>query len=140
MQWYEEEDRPSPEQDGQVAELAAFLRGGTARSAPALMWSEQEPSPDGSADALAAALERELARPVRAVADRPAGPWRRGHVAVLLVQRRGAAEIQLSPPPGSAAGRSTLRLRAAQCLLVPADWSYRLDPGSPARPLTLALP
>ncbi|MFG2696281.1 hypothetical protein [Kitasatospora sp. NPDC048407] len=140
MQWYEGEDRRSPEPDGQVVELAAFLRGGTARSGPALMWSEQEPAPDCSADALAAALERELARPVLAVPDRLAGPWQHGHAAVLLVQRRGAAAVQLSPPPGSAAGRSTLRLRAAQCLLVPADWSYRLDPGSPVRPLVLALP
>ncbi|MFJ8437589.1 hypothetical protein [Kitasatospora griseola] len=140
MQWYEGEDRPSPEPGGQVAELAAFLRGSAARSAPALLWSEQEPAPDGSGGALAAALERELDRPVRPVPERPAGPWQRDGSAVLLVQRCAAAEIHLSPPPGSAARRSTLRLRASQCLLVPADWSYRLDPRSPAQPLALALP
>ncbi|OKJ11800.1 hypothetical protein [Kitasatospora sp. CB01950] len=97
-------------------------------------------APGTSADELAAALERELARPVLAVPDRPAGPWQRSRVAVLLVQRSGAAEIRLSPPPGSAAHRSTLRLRTAQCLLVPADWSFRLDPRSSARPLALLLP
>ncbi len=142
MQWHDGADRPHPVHSGRVAELAAFLRDGADRTTPALLWCEQEAEPDahGSAEALAAALERELARPVRPVPERPAGTWQWGPDAVLLVQRRGGTEVQLSPPPGAAGRRSTLRLRAAQCLLVPADWSHRLDPRSPERPLALALP
>ncbi|MFJ5229961.1 hypothetical protein ACIQBJ_08650 [Kitasatospora sp. NPDC088391] len=140
MQWYQDVDGPVTEPGGLVAELAAFAHGATDRSAPALLWSEQEPE-DGTdpPDALAGALRRALRRTVLVVADGPAGHWRRHPAAVLLVQRRGATEVTLGPPPGAAGRRTALRLRAAACLLVPAGWSYRLDPRGTAQPVALAL-
>ncbi|MFJ1752012.1 hypothetical protein [Kitasatospora sp. NPDC088134] len=142
VQWYEDLEpvRAAPEPGGLEAELATFLRGATGRADPALLWSEQEPAGADTPDVLAGALRRELRRTVLAVADGPAGPWRRHAAAVLLVQRRGASEVVLSPPPGGAGRRRAFRLRAAACLLVPASWSYRLDPRGNGQPFALALP